>query len=184
MAVQTITYEDKSYLNQNADIPATNKVQDTDMNEIKTVVNNNAAELQNVQTKNIITLASNGGGTISATNKIPLNTIIGQVGTKLTANTSTHRIVVGSGITHILITAQAQGYTSDNNNCQIAIYKNGVATMKSYQVKATYATMPISTYVIDVQEGDYFELYVISGTLNVSTGLGNGNLCYITVEAI
>jgi hypothetical protein len=44
MAVQTITYEDKSYLNENADIPATNKVQDTDMNEIKSVVNNNASE--------------------------------------------------------------------------------------------------------------------------------------------
>lgn len=47
MAVQTITYGDKSYLNQNADIPATNKVQDTDMNEIKAVVNNNAIILQN-----------------------------------------------------------------------------------------------------------------------------------------
>lgn len=48
MAVKTITYEDKQYLNQNADIPAINKVQDTDMNEIKSVVNNNATELTNV----------------------------------------------------------------------------------------------------------------------------------------
>ena len=44
MAVQTITYDDKQYLNENVDIPATNKVQDTDMNEIKSVVNNNANE--------------------------------------------------------------------------------------------------------------------------------------------
>ena len=50
MAVQTITYEDKQYLNQNADIPATNKVQDTDMNEIKSVVNNNATILQGTTT--------------------------------------------------------------------------------------------------------------------------------------
>lgn len=49
MAVQTITYEDKQYLNQNVDIPATNKVQDIDMNEIKTVVNNNALEVENIQ---------------------------------------------------------------------------------------------------------------------------------------
>ena len=49
MAVQTITYEDKQYLNQNADIPATNKVQDVDMNEIKAVVNNNALEVTNIQ---------------------------------------------------------------------------------------------------------------------------------------
>lgn len=46
MAVQTITYGNKSYLNENANIPATNKVQDTDMNEIKSVVNNNANILQ------------------------------------------------------------------------------------------------------------------------------------------
>lgn len=48
MAVQTITYDDKQYLNQNADIPAINKVQDTDMNEIKAVVNNNAQEVTNI----------------------------------------------------------------------------------------------------------------------------------------
>lgn len=46
MAVQTLTYGDKQFLNQNADIPATNKVEDTDMNEIKQVVNNNATILQ------------------------------------------------------------------------------------------------------------------------------------------
>ena len=51
MAVQTITYVDKSYLNENANIPATNKVQDTDMNEIKSVVNNNATELTNITGK-------------------------------------------------------------------------------------------------------------------------------------
>lgn len=36
-----ITYADKQYVNQNASVPANNKVQDTDMNEIKTVVNTN-----------------------------------------------------------------------------------------------------------------------------------------------
>ena len=45
MAVQTIAYDDKSYLNQNANIPNVNKVTDSDMNEIKSVVNNNAYEL-------------------------------------------------------------------------------------------------------------------------------------------
>jgi len=48
MAVQTITYDDKSYLNQNSSIPDTNKVNDTDMNMIKSVVNNNANELDNI----------------------------------------------------------------------------------------------------------------------------------------
>lgn len=48
MAVQTITYDDKSYLNQNSSIADVNKVSDTDMNEIKSVVNNNANEITNV----------------------------------------------------------------------------------------------------------------------------------------
>lgn len=45
MAIQNITYDNKSYINQNANIPLVNKVSDTDMNEIKSVVNNNASEL-------------------------------------------------------------------------------------------------------------------------------------------
>lgn len=48
MAVQTITYDDKQYLNQNSEIADVNKINDTDMNEIKIVVNNNATELTNV----------------------------------------------------------------------------------------------------------------------------------------
>lgn len=47
MAVTTITYDDKVYINQNSNIPDINKVNDTDMNEIKQVVNNNAEELIN-----------------------------------------------------------------------------------------------------------------------------------------
>jgi hypothetical protein len=49
LAVQTITYDDKTYINQNADIPDINKCNDTDLNEIKAVVNNNATEVQNIE---------------------------------------------------------------------------------------------------------------------------------------
>ena len=69
MAVQTITYGDKSYLNQNADIPATNKVQDTDMNEIKSVVNNNANETSN-NTTNIDNIVNSLNGTVLYENSI------------------------------------------------------------------------------------------------------------------
>lgn len=51
MAVQKITYDDKSYLNQNSDIADVNKCNDTDLNEIKSVVNNNATELTNIMGK-------------------------------------------------------------------------------------------------------------------------------------
>ena len=42
MSIQKITYTDKQQLNANASINAINKVQATDMNEIKSVVNTNA----------------------------------------------------------------------------------------------------------------------------------------------
>lgn len=48
MAVQTITYADKTALNLNPEVDAVNKCQATDLNEIKSVVNNNATELSNV----------------------------------------------------------------------------------------------------------------------------------------
>lgn len=58
MAVQTITYDDKSYLNQNSDIADVNKINDTDMNMIKTVVNNNATELTNMGTYSLNEIAT------------------------------------------------------------------------------------------------------------------------------
>lgn len=42
MAISKITYGNKSAVNTNSSVPAANKVQDSDMNEIKTVVNANA----------------------------------------------------------------------------------------------------------------------------------------------
>ena len=44
MAVQTIGYQNKVALNTNPEIADINKVTDNDMNEIKSVVNNNATE--------------------------------------------------------------------------------------------------------------------------------------------
>ena len=44
MAVQTITYDDKVALNENPSVAEINKVTDNNMNEIKSVVNNNANE--------------------------------------------------------------------------------------------------------------------------------------------
>lgn len=44
----TITYSNKSFLNQNPSVPNVNKVTDNDMNEIKTTVNTNYNEVGNI----------------------------------------------------------------------------------------------------------------------------------------
>lgn len=49
MAIQTIQYQNKVALNTNPEIADINKVTDNDMNEIKSVVNNNANLLHNLR---------------------------------------------------------------------------------------------------------------------------------------
>ena len=50
MAINTITYSDKTAINVNADIPDINKVKADDMNEIKQVVNDNATAMGDAST--------------------------------------------------------------------------------------------------------------------------------------
>ena len=45
--MQKITYDAKAYINENPSVPAANKVQAADLNEIKTVVNANADATHN-----------------------------------------------------------------------------------------------------------------------------------------
>lgn len=45
-----ITYANKEFVNENANIPAINKVQDTDLNEIKSVINNTILTLLGLDT--------------------------------------------------------------------------------------------------------------------------------------
>ena len=71
MAVQTITYQDKQYLDENASIAAVNKVRDIDMNEIKDVVNNNAA----ITLQNQTMVYSLEGGEVYSTSEIKTNKV-------------------------------------------------------------------------------------------------------------
>lgn len=57
MAIDTITYSNKSFINENVGVADTNKIKDTDMNEIKRVVNEtvtqvneNTTDISNSQT--------------------------------------------------------------------------------------------------------------------------------------
>lgn len=50
MAIQTITYSDKQAMGTQPSVPEVNKITDSNMNEIKSVVNNNANFLSNNST--------------------------------------------------------------------------------------------------------------------------------------
>lgn len=92
MAIQNITYANKSYVNQNANVAATNKISDTDMNEIKNVVNNNATELENTNNNvsNTQTLINNVKGKILWTNPSPSLSFSSQ---NITLNSSDYDII-------------------------------------------------------------------------------------------
>ena len=68
MAITTITYNNKSFLNQNPSIADENKVNDTDLNEIKNVVNNNANNIGD------LSLLDTGSDLVGAINNL-VNTI-------------------------------------------------------------------------------------------------------------
>lgn len=78
MAVSTITYTNKVALNENASVADINKVKAEDMNEIKSVVNNNASET-NANTQDLTNLK-----TYSSAEKI--------VGVYISANNVEHTL--------------------------------------------------------------------------------------------
>lgn len=57
-----ITYTDKQFVNQNASVPAINKVQDTDMNEIKSVVNGIDSTVQVMTNANVYSTTEKNTG--------------------------------------------------------------------------------------------------------------------------
>lgn len=80
-----ITYNNKSYLDQNSSVPSVNKVCDSDMNEIKAVVNSNYDEMKDTfsyKANDIVEMGATGGdkiyiaqGTITGSSAVILFTI-------------------------------------------------------------------------------------------------------------
>lgn len=74
-----IAYDNKSYLNQNPSVPNANKVCDSDMNEIKTVVNGNYDEMVDelyYKADDIIELGVSGGSRITTTGFVSNSTTV------------------------------------------------------------------------------------------------------------
>lgn len=162
MAVQTITYDDKQYLNENANIPATNKVQDIDMNEIKSVVNNNATEVTNIT------------GQILWTNPNPANSFTAQTITLNSSNYDMYEVIYYSSMT--LATQMTSGRIKKGETLflQQTYYDTNLSQVRSRQRDIAYVS-DLSLNVLDaknngaVQNTDLIPAYVIG----YKTGLFN-----------
>lgn len=144
MAVQTITYGDKSYLNQNADIPATNKVQDTDMNEIKSVVNNNATET-NTNTTNI----SNITGQILWTNPNPGSAI--SSATTITLSSSDYDVIE---VFYLQATSSSGGTLYTNRFLKGYSTRMRIHTVDGVNVYRTLTYSSATSYIIQTTTAD------------------------------
>lgn len=202
-----ITYEDKEFLNKNEDIANNRKVNDTDLNEIKQVVNtndDNIGDLSNLNTtdkssivgaineikkKNILTAEmSQEQLAFSDNRQIPLK--VGQlVGSEI--NLANNIITISNNIKKVKVSAtfNAQMPSAGNVYGQLS-------------VKATPGGIVLATSANTSNVGQYnfFEMNVTSKIIDVSTnkklylnaylsreGTAHhdeyGN-CYITVEAV
>lgn len=173
-----ITYANKVTMNENASVPAVNKVRAADMNEIKSVVNENA--IRDVITAYLtsdITITT-GGAYVD----ISLNASISS-GTKLTLNNN--GIVVGSGITKVIVSAKI-GLPSNKMSTgakNIVIRKNGSIVDRNWLSISTTGNngLVLPSKLIDVQEGDVLKLGYYGAA---NDGINGGAFTQFTVEAI
>jgi hypothetical protein len=203
-----ITYTDKTALNINGDIADTNKVNASDMNEIKSVVNGNYNEVGNitnltttnktsvvnaineVNEKNILCvgLSDNTNVRVSATwtyYNLNLDTTKASIGNKLTFNSSTHRITVGDGVSYVRISTFAS-IRGIQNSMEYAVRKNtspvGVTNFQGVNTN-TYYPSAISNVIVPVSSGDYFDVTLRSAGTGTIVVAGNNNYS-LTIEAI
>ena len=135
MAVQAITYQNKQFLNENSSIANINKVCDTDMNEIKDVVNNNASITQQNQTA--INSMQNGNAYLTS-----------EVTTGMTwiDNKPIYRKVIDCGA---LPNATTKSVAHNVSNIDTVVFANGVSysTTTGFNFPIPYAADTLQAQV-------------------------------------
>lgn len=191
---QRISYSDKVAINTNSNVADINKCNASDLNEIKSVVNTNATALENVETeaydKNVMTIGLSANtnvsiGTAWTYYALNLNTLNASIGSKLTFNSSTHRITIGSGVSYVKVSACGivRGIASD---MEINIRKNGtIIGACASRAGNTSIFMPeaITDVLVPVSSGDYIDLAVRAGATGTMV-VGGSNYTKLTVEVV
>ena len=192
-----ITYTNKQFVNQNSSVPAINKVQDSDMNEIKSVVNGllsstqttdstlgyNAPYINSVVKREIIT--GNLGSNTSYTNNAVINFPSANITSTTTKITySSGSFTIGSGISKVLISANVViQYNATNNKVYGFEIMKGTASQATARCQKTVSN-PVSIAsapkLIDVSQGDVLKLQ-FSTDSSTTTLQGNS---WFTIEIV
>lgn len=191
---QRISYSDKVAINTNSNVADINKCNASDLNEIKNVINANATELENVETevydKNIITVGLSANtnvsiGTAWTYYTLNLNTLNTSLGDKLTFNASTHRIIIGDGVSYVKVSACGivRGITTD---MEINIRRNGaiMGTAANRWTNANYfMNLAITEILVPVSSGDYIDMAIRTGATGTVV-VGGAQYTKLTVEVV
>lgn len=182
-----ILYADKETIYQNPQIPANQKVQSSDMNEIKRVVNENDDKIGELQ-PNIITAelvnqmsVTAQSGTINLTDAVI-------VGNKLSF--ADGKVIIGAGVSKVKISGNMRVSSSGSSiGVNLNIYKNDDVCAASNRTGVGadgYDGIAVSPKLIEVLEGDTIDMrYWKSSSTQSMTILGNTyGSTYLTVEVV
>ena len=182
-----ITYQDKSYLNENADIPEVNKITAANMNEIKSTINTNDGAYRALINKyrNSITAQPSTNATLSTTNptQVQLDTSIVQ-GSFLSLDNNA--VVIPSGVSKVKVSANIlflTGGVGSSSRRGIEIQKNGTQYVYiNIPSSETYTGCSITPILMSVQENDTISLVARNqGTTGSVISAAN---TYLTVEVV
>lgn len=144
--------------------------------------------IENAIKKHIVTAILTSNWTQNTNNAviIPFNkTSI--IGTKLTYNTSDNSIIIGNGVSKILVSANAVVNAINSNVGDLIeldiIKNNSISNPIAVGVRTNnWLSLGAGNVLIDVQEGDKIQLQVWN---NTTKGISiYQNSCYLTVEVI
>ena len=158
MAIQTITYSDKQAMATHPSIPDVNKVTDSDMNEIKSVVNNNASEITPMYCRATITTEP----TVTTNYYVTLNNIGINTGEFTLENGG---IKIPSGINHVRISGSVflNNFPGGQNYLWTKIYRRRGSTDDFISgvinnSTNTFISSSVPEVITNVQEGDIIRL--------------------------
>lgn len=180
-----ITYQDKVAVNINPDVPDINKVNASDMNEIKNSVNS--------LEKNIMTAVLSNDIECSTSSNTQNISLVGYnyTGDKLTIDSdgSITGVKIGDGVNQVKVSAQV-GISNTHTATQIYnLYIKKGSLNLTYSRKRIDAsqieTISTPSFLVDVEEGDVLYLGIYKGFLQAhSTIQSSNNRTFLTVEVV
>lgn len=170
-----ITYADKTYLNENASIPANNKVQDVDMNEIKSVVNTNDNNVGD-----LTTLATDvKTSVVGAINELKNAEIYS------TSEVKTNEVWLdGSPIYKKTYTKTGTGNAARSESITVGSDSGTIKMFTKYEVLCTNSTSPAVSLMANYYNSgtDYFRVFTGNATtFNLRYYVNYTPVIYVTI---